>query len=71
MNQACCLAAGELRVLLMAPAVAQTPSVAPGDAATKTIITVPSGALQRGQNAWRGRRLIGTPVFRDNGEQLA
>ena len=71
MNQVCFLAAAGLATLLMAPAVAQTPSAAPGDAATKTIITVPSGALQRVQNAWRGRRLIGTPVFGDNGEQLA
>jgi hypothetical protein len=71
MNQVCCLATAGLIALLLAPAVAQTPSVAPGDAATKTIITVPSGALQRVQNAWRGRRLIGTPVFADNGEQLA
>ena len=71
MNQVCLLATAGLVALLMAPAAAQTPPVAPGDAATNTIITVPSGALQRVQNAWRGRRLIGTPVFGDNGEQLA
>ena len=71
MNQGCFLAAAGLVALLIAPAIAQTPSVAPGDAATKPIITVPSGGLQRVQGAWRGRRLIGTPVFGDDGEQLA
>ena len=62
-----------LMALLTASAAAQTPSlgaVGQGDSAATTI-TVPAGSLQRVQNSWRGRRLIGTPVFSDNGEQIA
>jgi hypothetical protein len=57
--------------LLIASATAQTPSPGQGDGTTTTAITVPAGSLQKAQNGWRGRMMIGTPVFSDNGRQIA
>lgn len=71
MNQSRSIVEVGIMALFMASAAAQTPSAGQGDTTATTIITVPSGSLQRVQNAWRGRRLIGTPVFSDNGEQIA
>jgi sporulation protein YlmC with PRC-barrel domain len=71
MNQNRTVAAVGIMVLFIASAAAQTPTVGPRDTAATTIVTVPSGSLQRMGNAWRGRRLIGTPVFNDSGEQIA
>lgn len=56
---------------LIAPATAQPPSGGQGDGTTTTAITVPAGSLRKTQGAWRGRMLIGTPVFNDNGQQIA
>ena len=58
-----------LAVLLVASAAAQTPST--DDANATTNVTVPAGSLQRAQNAWRGRMLIGAPVFNDSGVRVA
>jgi hypothetical protein len=57
--------------LLIASATAQTPSPGQGDGTATTAITVPAGSLQKAQNGWRGRMMIGTPVFSDNGRQIA
>ena len=71
MKQSPSTAAIWLMALFMAStAAAQTPSAGDGDT-TATTVTVPAGSLQRVQNSWRGRRLIGTSVFGDNGEQIA
>jgi hypothetical protein len=64
-------AAVGLTGLLIASAVAQTPSAGQGDGTPTTTVTVPAGSLQRTQNAWRARTLIGTPVFNDNGQRIA
>jgi hypothetical protein len=70
MIQNCSIAAAiGLAALLIGSAVAQTAPA--GDGAPATIVTVPAGSLQRAQNAWRGRMLIGTPVFNDNGQRIA
>ncbi|MBV8590390.1 MAG: PRC-barrel domain-containing protein [Acetobacteraceae bacterium] len=68
--------AAALRIVLGWPALPQTPpssaSSAPGGtspAATSAI--VPSGSAQKSQNDWRGRTLIGTPVFNDTGQRMA
>ena len=71
MNQVRWGAVVGLMALLMASAAAQAPPAGRDDAAAMTNMTVPAGSLQRIQDAWRGRRLIGTPVFGDNGEQIA
>jgi hypothetical protein len=33
--------------------------------------SVPAGSLERVQNAWRARSLLGAPVFNDNGQRVA
>ena len=48
-------------VLLITSAAAQTPT-AQGDGAAPAV-TVTRGSLLKVQNNWRGRALIGTPVF--------
>ena len=58
-----------LAALLATSAVAQQPATGAPTAATDP--TVPAGSLQRTQNAWRGRMLIGAPVFSDGGQRLA
>jgi hypothetical protein len=60
-----------IAALLMTSAMAQAPPAGQGDAAAATNVTVPVGSLQRTQNAWRGRMLIGTPVFSDGGQRIA
>src|SRR5262249_14884314 len=56
-------------VLLITSAAAQTPT-AQGDGAAPAV-TVTRGSLLKVQNNWRGRALIGTPVFDDNGQRIA
>ena len=70
LNRSIAAAVG-LAGLLIAAAVAQTPSTGQGDGTPATTVTVPAGSLQRAQNAWRARTLIGTPVFNDNGQRVA
>jgi hypothetical protein len=65
------VAAAGLAGLLIASAAAQTPPTGQGDGTPGSSVTVPTGSLQRAQNAWRGRTLIGTPVFNDNGQRVA
>jgi hypothetical protein len=60
-----------LSALLIASAAAQTPSAGQANGAATTTITVPAGSLQKVQNAWRGRMLIGSPVFNDVGQRIA
>jgi len=55
--------------LLSISAAAQTPT-GPGDGADPAA-TVARGSLIRVQNNWRGRSLIGTPVFDNHGERIA
>jgi hypothetical protein len=64
-------AAVVLAGLLIVSATAQTPSPGQGDGTTTTAITVPAGSLRKTQNGWRGRMLIGAPVFNDSGQQIA
>jgi PRC-barrel domain len=72
MNINCSLAAAVvLGGSLIASATAQPPSPPRGDGTITTAITVPAGSLQKTHDAWRGRMLIGTPVFNDNGQQIA
>src|SRR5215813_2133246 len=58
-----------LTALLITSAAAQTPTGL-GDGAAPAV-TVASGSLLKVQNNWRGRVLIGTPVFGDNGQRIA
>jgi hypothetical protein len=58
-----------LTALLITSAAAQTPT-GQGDGAAPAV-TVASGSLLKVQNNWRGRVLIGTPVFGDNGQRIA
>ena len=55
-----------LTVLLITSAAAQTPT-GQGDGAAPAV----TGSLLKVQNDWRGRTLIGTPVFGDNGQRIA
>ncbi len=63
------VAAAVLAALLIGPVAAQAPPAS--DAAPTALVTVPAGSLQKTQNAWRGRALIGTPVFNDTGQRIA
>jgi hypothetical protein len=56
---------------LIASASAQTPSAGQGAGTAAPAVTVPAGSLQKAENAWRGRILIGTSVFNDNGQRIA
>lgn len=72
MSQNCTfVAAVGLTALLIASATAQPPAAGQSDAVPTTAVTVPSGWLERTQNAWRGRTLIGATVFNDNGQRIA
>ena len=71
------IAAG-LAALLIAPALAQTPSASPPKAAANTNqqpatteATVPVGSVQKAQDEWRGRTLIGAAVYDDHGRRIA
>jgi hypothetical protein len=56
---------------LIASAGAQTPSAGQAAGTAAPVVTVPAGSLQKAENAWRGRMLIGTSVFNDNGQRIA
>jgi hypothetical protein len=56
---------------IIASAGAQTPSAVQGAGTAAPAVTVPAGSLQKAENAWRGRMLIGTSVFNDNGQRIA
>ena len=58
-----------LTALLITSAAAQPPTGL-GDGAAPAV-TVARGSLLRVQNNWRGRALIGTPVFDDHGQRIA
>jgi hypothetical protein len=58
-----------LTTLLITSAAAQTPT-GQGDGAAPAF-TVARGSLLKVQNNWRGRALIGTPVFDDSGQRIA
>ena len=58
-----------LTALLITSAAAQTPTAQSDGAAPA--VTVARGSLLKVQNNWRGRALIGTPVFDDNGQRIA
>src|SRR3954454_18869668 len=65
-----------LTVGLGLTALAQTPpSSQPGPTAgtspATTSAKVPTGSAQKSQDNWRGRTLVGTPVFDDNGQRIA
>jgi PRC-barrel domain len=64
-------AAVGLSALLIASAAAQTPSAGQANGAATATFTVPAGSLQKVQNAWRGRMLIGAPVFNNVGQRIA
>jgi hypothetical protein len=65
------VAAVGLIALLNAAASAQTPAAGPAGGVPAATVTVPTGSLQKAQNAWRGRTLIGAPVFNDNRQRIA
>src|SRR5215467_4789997 len=58
-----------LTALLITSAAAQPPTGRSDGAAPA--VTVARGSLLRVQNNWRGRTLIGTPVFGDNEQRIA
>src|SRR5215468_10390746 len=58
-----------ITAFLITSAAAQPPTGL-GDGAAP-VVTVAKGSLQRVQNNWRGRTLIGTPVFDDHGQRIA
>ena len=58
-----------LTALLITSAAAQPPTGRSDGAAPA--VTVARGSLLRVQNNWRGRALIGTPVFDDHGQRIA
>ena len=67
-----------LAALLVAPTLAQPPATNPPSVSASanpkpagSNATVPSGSLQKVRNDWRGRTLIGTVVFNDNGQRIA
>ena len=69
MNKGCSITAVVgLAALLITSVAAQTPS-GQGDGTAPA--TGSAGSPQKGQNAWRGRILIDTPVFNDNGQWIA
>ena len=63
-----------LAALLAQPAIAQpagagSPATAPPKAAASAV-TVPAGTVQKSQNDWRGRTLIGAVVWNDSGQRI-
>ena len=57
-------------------ALAQTPSKSPpgpdaGASPATTGAHVPTGSALKSQSSWRGRTLVGTPVFDDNDQRIA
>jgi sporulation protein YlmC with PRC-barrel domain len=53
-------------LLIAHPSLAQIPAPSPPAAAS-----VPAGSLERVQNAWRARSLLGASVFNENGQRVA
>jgi hypothetical protein len=54
-------------LLVVHPSLAQTPAQAPPAAPA----SVPAGSLERVQNAWPARSLLGASVFNDSGQRVA
>jgi sporulation protein YlmC with PRC-barrel domain len=71
MNHNRTIAAAVLIGCLIASAGAQTPSAGQGAETVAPAVTVPAGSIQKAENVWRGRTLIGTAVFNDNGQRVA
>jgi sporulation protein YlmC with PRC-barrel domain len=75
MNRTRMIAASFVLAALMAqPAIAQpggagSPAAAPPKPAAGAL-TVPTGTVQKSQNNWRGRTLIGAVVWNDNGQRI-
>jgi PRC-barrel domain len=63
--------AAALAVLLIGPSLAQPagqPAASPGQRPATPLV---GGTAQKSQNNWRGRTLVGTAVFNDNGQRIA
>ncbi|MBV8092232.1 MAG: PRC-barrel domain-containing protein [Acetobacteraceae bacterium] len=62
-----------LMTVTLVPVLAQTPapSQQAGGGEPAPNITVPSGVVQKSQNDWRARTLIGSPVFNDRRQRIA
>lgn len=68
-----------LGILLITPALAQTPPASPPNTGTTTNrqqpataeASVPVGSVQKTQEEWRGRTLIGAAVYDDHGRRIA
>jgi hypothetical protein len=75
MNRICSIGiATSLTFLLVLPASGQAPSPNRPSAAVganPNPAAVPQGGVQKAQNEWRGRTLIGAAVFDDNGQRIA
>jgi PRC-barrel domain len=60
-----------LAALLAAPSLAQ-PAGQPGTPPDqRQAAPLTGGTAQKSQNSWRGRTLVGTAVFNDNGQRIA
>ena len=65
-----------LVALALGPALAQNPPAnQPSGGAASGVnaganLTVPSGTVQKSQNDWRGRTLIGSPVFNERRQRV-
>ena len=70
-NRSIAAAAAVLTGCLIAFAGAQAPSAGHGAETGAPVVTAPAGSIQNAENAWRGRMLIGTWVFNDNGQRIA
>lgn len=71
MNHNRSIAVAVLAGCLIASAGAQTPSAGQGAETVKPAVTGPAISAHKVENAWRGRMLIGTGVFNDNGQRIA
>ena len=60
-----------LAALLATAVTTQSTAVAQTNSVRTTDMTVATGSIQRTENAWRGRTLIGAPVFDDNRQRIA
>jgi hypothetical protein len=71
MNHNRSIAAAVLTGCFIASAGAQAPSTGQRAETVAPAVTAPAGSMQKAANAWRGRMLIGTSVFNDNGQRIA
>jgi sporulation protein YlmC with PRC-barrel domain len=75
MNRISPIGIGFFSLLLITPLFAQTPPSRPAAPSTnprpQTSDTASSGPLQKMQNNWRARTLIGAVVFDDKGQRIA